>query len=295
MSLYSIYFCFRMNKSKSTQMDRIHRNSRIPARISGGMKSIDHCHQQPPPATIAWPPQQLLCTPTTTTVWQHHITRWMNNDNGRPWPGMCHIIQMVMTHVVVTILIIPGEQCISPTPLLFSHEKQSSLHQCDNQWWTSNVLAHLLTCHIVWAVTMHVIITVLTITGEQPPFFFFSYQMWGATSHWQCGNHMTQDKRWVTTTTNDCTTTIIVAFIIIVSPSIPPLPFPTQLTSHHHQTKDSGHSHVTPPQRQSAMTTTDHDHNNNMTRPCNNHSMTTSRTDHLLHHYCFALVFSLSY
>ena len=32
-----------MNKSKSTQMDRIHRNSRIPwipARISGGMKSI---------------------------------------------------------------------------------------------------------------------------------------------------------------------------------------------------------------------------------------------------------------
>jgi len=27
MSLYSIYFCFRMNKSKSTQMDRIHWNS----------------------------------------------------------------------------------------------------------------------------------------------------------------------------------------------------------------------------------------------------------------------------
>ena len=27
MSLYSIYFCFGMNKSKSTQMDRIHRNS----------------------------------------------------------------------------------------------------------------------------------------------------------------------------------------------------------------------------------------------------------------------------
>jgi len=43
MSLYSIYFCFGMNKSKSTQMDRIHWNSRIlqiPAGISGGMKSI---------------------------------------------------------------------------------------------------------------------------------------------------------------------------------------------------------------------------------------------------------------
>ena len=146
----------------------------------------------------------------------------------------------------------------------------------------------------MWAVTMHVVITVLIITGEQPH-FFFSYQMWGATLCWQCGNHMTQDKWWATTMTNDCTTTIIVAVIIIVSPTIPLLPFPTQLTSHH-QTKDSGHSHVTPPQRQSAMTTTDHDHNNDITRwPCNNHSMTTPCTDHLLHHYCFAIIFLLSY
>jgi len=142
--------------------------------------------------------------------------------------------------------------------------------------------------HFLLRVTMHVVITVLIITGEQPPFFFFSYQMRGATLHCQCGNHTTQDKWWATT--------IIVAVIIIVSPSIPPLPFPTQLISHHHQTKDSGHSHVTPPQQQSATTTTDHDHNNDTTRwPCNNHSMTTSHTDHLLHHYCFSLIFSLSY
>jgi len=229
------------------------------------------------------------------TVWQHHITRWMNNDNGWPWPGMCHIIQMVTIHVVVTVLIIPGEQCISPTPLLFSHEKQGFplptwQPMMDKQWpGMSTDVPHCLggdnACHYHcphyyrWAA---------------PIFFFISDG--GATSCWQCGNHTTQDKWWATTMTNDCTTTIIIAVIIIVSPSIPPLPFPTQLTSHHHQTKDSGHSHVTPPQWQSAMTTTDHDHNNDMTRwPCNNHSMTTSHTDHLLHHYCFALIFLLSY
>jgi len=153
-----------------------------------------HYHQQPPPTTIAWPPQRPLCTPTTMTVWQCHIIRWMNNDNGQPWPGMCHIVQMVMTHVVVTVLIIPGEQCIPPTPLLLSHEKQGF----PLPMW----LAHQQMCHIVWAVTMHVVITVLIITGEQPP-FCFSYQMWGGTSRWQCGNHMTQDKQWVMTMTND--------------------------------------------------------------------------------------------
>ena len=75
---------------------------------------------------------------------------------------------MVTTHVVVTVLIIPGEQCISPTPLLFSHEKQGF----PSPMWQA------MTWHIIWAVTMHVVITVLIITGEQPP-FFFSYQMWG--------------------------------------------------------------------------------------------------------------------
>jgi len=89
-------------------------------------------------------------------------------------------------HVVVTILIIPGEQCISPTPLLFSHEKQG--------FPLPTWLARQQTCHIVWAVTMHVVITVLIITGEQPP-FFFSYQMRGATLRCQCGSHTTQDKR----------------------------------------------------------------------------------------------------
>ena len=86
---------------------------------------------------------------------------------------------MVTTHVVVTILIIPGEQCISPTPLLFSHEKQG--------FPLPTWLARQQMCHIVWVVTMHVVITVLIITGEQPPFFFFISDAGGhiALSMWQ--------------------------------------------------------------------------------------------------------------
>jgi len=222
-----------------------------------------HCHQQPPPATIAW-----------------HVPHCPNGDN-----PCCHHCPLYSRWAVY----LPN-----PSPFFMWEAGVPFTNVATND-------GQAMTWHVNRCATLSgwwqcmSLFTVLIITGEQPP-FFVSYQMQGATSHWQCGNHMTQDKRWVMTMTNDCTTTIIIAVIIIVSPSIPPLPFPTQLTSHHHQTKDSGHSHVTPPQWQSAMTTTDHDHNDNTTRwPCNNHSTTTSCTDHLLHHYCFALIFSLSY
>jgi len=88
---------------------------------------------------------------------------------------------------------------VSPQPLSFFHTRSRGCHrQCGNQRWTSDNLARLLTCHIIQAAT-HVIIAVLIITGEQPP-FLFSCQMQGATSCRQCGNHTTWDKWRVMTT-----------------------------------------------------------------------------------------------
>jgi len=46
-----------------------------------------HHHQQSHLTTIVWLPWWPLCTPTTTTVWQHYITRQTNDNKGWPWPG----------------------------------------------------------------------------------------------------------------------------------------------------------------------------------------------------------------
>ena len=117
--------------------------------------------------------------------------------------------------------------------LIFSQVKvgKTTPTSCDHRTDSATTTAGLLPGFLFYWGWQCILLSLSSLLQVSSPHFFFSYQMRGATSHWQCGNHTTQDKQWAVTTTNDCTV------IIIVSPSTPPLPFPTQLTSHHHQTR----------------------------------------------------------
>jgi len=91
-----------------------------------------HCHQQPPPTTITWPPQQPLCTPTTTTMDGHDLACATSSKWWQPMLSSLSSLFQVSS--------------VSPQPLSFFHMRsRGSLCQCSKQWpGTSTDMPHRL-------------------------------------------------------------------------------------------------------------------------------------------------------
>jgi len=94
------------------------------------------------------PRTTIVRPPSTTTAHANNNdnstspAQWMDSDD-LAHPSLCHVVQMVMTHVVVTVHINPGEQYLTPLPVSFFHTRSrghvtTGDMATDNEWLTTS-------------------------------------------------------------------------------------------------------------------------------------------------------------